>query len=180
MEPQALTDWAWREMRVEDLPHIARIAAVVHPRYPEKDEIFVERLRLYPGGSRVLTRENGRVVGYVVSHPWRFGAVPALDSALGALPPDADCYYIHDVALLPEARGRGAAPAAVALLADQARAEGLSHISLVAIAGTQAFWRWQGFTVVERAELNGKLASYDSSARYMSRALALELAAPSA
>lgn len=161
----------WREMRSADLPAVSRVAAAVHPLYPEDDAIFAERLRLYPAGSRVLIDEAGVVQGYVVSHPWNQGVIPALDSLLGALPPAADCYYIHDIALLPQARGRGAAQDGIAILAEHAARARFATMSIVAIAGTQGFWERQGFRVVDLPELTGKLASYDPSARYMSRAL---------
>jgi GNAT superfamily N-acetyltransferase len=171
MEPQDLMNRAWRGMRSEDLPEIARIAALVHPLYPEADEIFAERLELYPAGSRVLVDKTDAIVGYAVTHPWRYGAIPTLDSPLGALPIDADCYYIHDIALLPAARGCGAAQKGVAWLADHAARAGLARMALVAIAGTQGFWETQGFDVVDAPAMAAKLASYDRSARYMARGL---------
>ena len=161
----------WREMRSADLPDVSRVAAVVHPLYPEGDAVFAERLRLYPAGSRVLIDETGAVQGYVVSHPWSHGVIPALDSLLGALPPAADSYYIHDIALLPQARGRGAAQDGITILAEHAACARFATMSIVAIAGTQAFWEQQGFRVVDLPSLTAKLASYDPAARYMSRAL---------
>ena len=56
------------------------------------------------------------MLGYAVSHPGRLGRPPALDSRLGELPSDADCLYLHDVALLPEARGLGLGESLVDLL----------------------------------------------------------------
>lgn len=158
-------------MRADDLPAVLRVAAVVHPLYPEEEAVFAERLRLYPAGSRVLVDAAGALVGYVVSHPWTQGAIPALDSLLGALPPGADSYYIHDIALLPAARGQGAAQAVVAALADHGARAGFPAMAIVAIAGTQTFWEKQGFRAVEAPALAAKLASYDASARYMMRAL---------
>jgi ribosomal protein S18 acetylase RimI-like enzyme len=158
-------------MVAADLPAISRVAAVVHPLYPEEQAVFAERLRLYPAGSRVLIGEGDELVGYVVSHPWTYGAIPALDSLLGALPSSADAYYIHDIALLPAARGQGAAQAAVASLADHTAAAGFAVLAIVAIAGTQAFWEKQGFRALDLPALAAKLASYDSSARYMAKPL---------
>lgn len=161
----------WRLMTHDDLADVARIAALAHPDYPEKDAVFAERLKLHAGGNLLLLDPAGKTAGYAVSHPWPFADAPALDSLLGALPARGDNYYIHDIALLPEARGRGAARKAVERLTEHAKSEGFSRISLVAIAGTQAFWERQGFVVIARAELDETLKSYDASARYMSRAL---------
>ncbi|MFN4282525.1 MAG: GNAT family N-acetyltransferase [Alphaproteobacteria bacterium] len=161
----------WRPMTRDDLADVARIAALVHPDYPEKDAVFAERLELHPAGNLLLLDPAGKAAGYVVSHPWSFAAAPALDSLLGALPARGDNYYIHDIALLPAARGRGAARKAVERLAALAKLQGCARVSLVAIAGTQAFWERQGFAVIARADLDEILKSYDASARYMSRAV---------
>ncbi len=41
-------------------------------------------------------------------YPWRFGQPPKLNMRLHRLSDDADTFYIHDVAILPAARGGGA------------------------------------------------------------------------
>jgi GNAT superfamily N-acetyltransferase len=157
-------------MTPSDLPRVGAIAAAVHAAYPEDAAVFAERLRLYPAGCRVL-EADGPVRGYVLSHPWRSGAPPALNSLLGALPKSPDTYYLHDLALLPEARGFGAGSAVVAALAEQARTKRLSTLSLVAVHGSAAFWRRHGFAAVEDAALAEKLRSYGADARFMVRRL---------
>ncbi|MGO4715501.1 GNAT family N-acetyltransferase [Bradyrhizobium sp. 2TAF24] len=161
----------WRPMAAADLPAVAAIAARVHPDYPENDAVFAERLRLYPAGCLVLAA-GPELVAYVVSHPWHHLQPPALNSLLGALPAMSSTYYIHDVALLPQARGSGAGAAVVARLVAQARAEGLANLSLVAVNGSQVFWHRQGFAEVEMPALRQKLASYDAAARLMERRIA--------
>lgn len=146
------------------------IAAKIHAAYPEDEAVFAERLRLYPAGCHVLAVE-GWVVGYMLSHPWRLGEPPALNSLLGALPDNPDTYYLHDLALLPETRGTGAGSAIVAALAAQARAEGLATMSLVAVHDSVAFWQRHGFAVAEDPALTAKLRSYDQAARFMVRRL---------
>ena len=159
----------WRPMRPVDLPAAERIAAVVHPDFPEDETVFAERLALYPEGCRLLVGE-GEALGYAITHPWRRGEPPALNSLLGALPARPDTYYIHDLALLPGARGGGAAGRLVTLLAEQAR--GLPGMSLVAVNGSVPFWRRQGFSVVREPRLAAKLRSYDAEACLMERPLA--------
>jgi ribosomal protein S18 acetylase RimI-like enzyme len=154
-----------------DLPRIAGLAAQVHAAYPEDVAIFAERLRLYPAGCHVH-EAGGRLIGYVLSHPWRDRSAPALNSLLGALPASPGTYYIHDLALLPEARGAGAGSAIVAALAARARVENLPTMSLVAVHESEAFWRRHGFETVEDAALAEKLRSYDEAARFMVRRLA--------
>ncbi|MCP4562146.1 MAG: GNAT family N-acetyltransferase [Bosea sp.] len=157
-------------MAAADLPTVIAVAAQVHPDYPEGEGIFAERLALHPAGCLVLAGGEG-IGGYVLSHPWRLGQVPALDSLLGALPDDADAYYIHDLALLPSARGGGAASICVDRLAAHANASGFAHMALVAVGSSAGFWRRQGFREAHDEALARKLASYDSAARYMIRDL---------
>ncbi|QCI65228.1 GNAT family N-acetyltransferase [Phreatobacter stygius] len=158
----------WRPMRPGDLGRVAAIAAEVHPDFPEDDAVFAERLALYPEGCLML-EAAGSPAGYVVSHPWRSGQLPALNALLTKLPDDRSTYYIHDLALLPAARGSGAASAIVAILVGQAVAEGLPDLSLVAVNNSQGFWQRHGFSVVTDPALADKLASYDAAARLMVR-----------
>ncbi len=161
---------SWRPMVAADLPAVMAAAAEVHPDYPEGEAVFAERLALHPAGCLVLAGGEG-LGGYVLSHPWRLGQVPALDSLLGALPDDADAYYIHDLALLPTARGGGAASDCVSRLATHASASGFARMALVAVGNSAGFWRRQGFREAHDEALARKLASYDSAARYMIRDL---------
>ena len=157
----------WRAMTTSDLASVNRIAAVVHPDYPEDAAIFSERLALYPAGCRVLDAPDGSLAGYVVSHPWRDREPPALNTRLGALPARPSTYYIHDIALLPEARGGKAATKVVTALMEHARATGFAAISLVTVNDSEAFWRRMGFARVDDASLDAKLRSYDNNACFM-------------
>lgn len=164
------TPAAWRILTPADLSAVEAIAADVHPEFFEEPAVFAERQRLYPSGTRIL-EAGGALCGYVLSHPWRAASLPALNSLLGALPEDADSYYLHDLALLPRARGTGAAGRIVTDLAAHARAEGFDSMSLVAVNSSQPFWERHGFAVKESPALAAKLESYERSARFMVRSL---------
>jgi len=160
----------WRSMTAADLPAVMQVAAQVHPGYPEDEAVFAERLRLAPQGCRCLGGGDG-LAGYVVSHPWHPGQPPALNSLLGAVPADAADWYIHDLALRPQARGSGAASRIVEQLTDLAARAGCARLSLVAVNASVGFWEHHGFRAVHDAALARKLASYDDAARYMVRHL---------
>ncbi|WP_374553353.1 GNAT family N-acetyltransferase [Sphingobium yanoikuyae] len=134
----------WRPMERGDVDAAAAISDRVHGAYTERPVIYAERLRLYPAGCFLLERD-GEALGYLITHPWAGDRPPALDQLMGRLPDAADRYYLHDLALLPEARGTGAAAAAVDLTVTQARAAGFDRITLTAVNGADAFWRRQGF-----------------------------------
>lgn len=156
----------WRPMTKADLPRVVEIAAEVHPGYPEDTEVLIDRLRLYPQGCHVLV-QSGSANGYVISHPWRDGDPPALNTLLSKLPAVPSTYYIHDLALLPTARRSGAANTIVATLFDHARQENFTTATLVAVNNSGRFWRKHGFHVVHDEAVAAKLRSYGADARLM-------------
>lgn len=132
-------------MRAGDIAAVAAIAGAVHPDHPERPEVFAERLALAPEGCLMLAG-GATPLGYLLSHPWRLDrGPPALDSLLGALPEAPDAWYLHDIALLPQARGQGLAAAALARLREVAAGAGMRRLMLVAVAGKAPFWAARGF-----------------------------------
>ncbi len=162
---------AWRPMLPQDLPQVQVLADTIHVSHPEDAAVLAERQRLYPQGCLMLV-EDDRAIGYALTHPWRFGEPPPLNERLGELPAQPTTYYIHDVALLPQARGRGYAVEAAERLVAHARDRGFSNVSLVAVNRSQAFWEKAGFRTLDVPGLEAKLASYGSDAVLMVRDLA--------
>jgi GNAT superfamily N-acetyltransferase len=158
--------WAWRPLRAADLPQVVALAAAVHVDLPEDDAVFGERLALAPATCRAL--DDGRaVIGYALAHPWRRGDCPPLNALVGALPEHQDGLHIHDVALLPEARGTGAGAEVATWLAAWAEAAGLPTLTLVAGETSHRYWLRHGFAVVA-GHVPG-VSSYGADARYMIR-----------
>ncbi len=162
---------SWRPMTTGDLAAVQILADTIHVDHPEEPHVFAERLRLYPQGCRVLD-VDARLIGYALTHPWRYGEPPALNSSLGQLPSDATTYYVHDVALLPEARGKGYAIAIGDWLIRHAGQGGFPNLSLVAVNGSQPFWERLGFEGAVIPGLEAKLLSYGPDAVLMVRDLA--------
>jgi GNAT superfamily N-acetyltransferase len=161
----------WRLMEVGDLTSINAMANIIHPDFFEDAAVLSERLKLYPQGCFVLSGANASLIGYAITHPWHLYAMPALNSLLGGLPEAPSTYYLHDIALLPQSRGTGAAGTIVSLLADHASRSGFSTMSLVAVNGSTGFWEKQGFRKEDHPELNSKLQTYSNDARFMVRHL---------
>ncbi|MEK1890746.1 MAG: GNAT family N-acetyltransferase [Phyllobacterium sp.] len=164
-------DLQWRLMEAEDLASIIAMAAVIHPDFHEDENVFRERMKLYGKGCFVLQAASGDLHGYAVTHPWQFCSMPALNSLLGSLPERPSTYYLHDIALMPEARGSGAAGRIVAIVADRAVQEGLPTMSLVSVNNSVGFWEKQGFESTDLPELEAKLRTYSDDARFMVRPL---------
>ena len=170
MMPLKIPGVAWRSLTGYDMPAVEKIAAAVHPGFFESLEVLTERQAIYFHGTYLL-EVNERPAGYVLSHPWRSGDLPPLNTLLRDLPGDADTYYIHDLALLPVARRIGAASFITEALAKHARAHGFPTMTLVAVNGSQGFWERHEFAVEDLPELNEKLRSYEDAARLMVRRL---------
>ena len=139
------------------------------PGFFERREVLAEKQRLYPEGAWFYERD-GEGCGYFLTHPWKAGSIPPLDTMLGAVP-SGGTYYLHDLALLPEARGMGAAGTIVSTVLTHAAASGFRTATLVAVNNAQPFWTRHGFGIVDAPELTGKLSAYEPAARLMQRAL---------
>ncbi|KFG66615.1 GNAT family N-acetyltransferase [Microvirga sp. BSC39] len=162
---------AWRPMTPQDLTQVQALADAIHVSHPEDPEVLAERQRLYPKGCFMLV-DDERAIGYALTHPWRFAEPPCLNRLLGAIPSPATTYYIHDVALLPAARGKGYAAQITSLLVGHARKAGFDNLSLVAVNKSQVFWEKAGFREVAVPGLGAKLASYGPDAALMVRDVA--------
>ena len=160
----------WRKMTHTDLPPVERVADVVHPAYPEDASIFTERLNLYPAGCLVL-EINHTIQGYAIGHPSLVQHPPPLNTLLGRLPQDPDTFHIHDLALLPTARGAGHAITAIDIFIEQAKALTLPRMSLIAVGKSLNFWRRNGFAIADQTSVRACLETYGDSAIFMTRPL---------
>ncbi|WP_417578773.1 GNAT family N-acetyltransferase [Pelagibacterium sp.] len=159
----------WRPLVSADIAAVSAIAAKIHHDFPEDDAVFADRQTIAEEFCFLL-EIDGEPAGYLLAHPYRLGTIPALNTVLTRLPEPCDTLYIHDLALLPAARGSGAARQIVETLVKRARPFGA--LSLVAVNGSVPFWTRMGFAQSQDLHLSAKLASYEPDARYMIRAAA--------
>ncbi|MGJ0510173.1 MAG: GNAT family N-acetyltransferase [Methylocystis sp.] len=160
----------WRALRATDIPEVVRIAAVLHPDFPERREVLEEKLRLFPAGCFALEKDTS-LYGYALAHPWTPDDIPRLDAFLEKLPPSPTCLHLHDVAIMGPARGVGAAAAVEQVLSDVARERRLGTIALVSLYGTDRLWSRMGYRPRENAGLAEKLKDYGAGAVYMAKEL---------
>lgn len=73
--------------------------------------------------------------------PWQLFNIPELNKALSAPLQIADCLYIHDLALLEVARGKGAAKQLVERLTQIAYSHNLTFLALTSVYDTQSIWQ---------------------------------------
>lgn len=167
MALNADTEACWVPLKNDDTKHLMRVADTVHPGLPEREEVFRERRDLFPSGCHALYRDD-EFCGYVISHPIRRYQPPALDTLLVEIASDADQYYIHDFAIVPELRGKGYAQACMEKIL--AVAGGYATTSLISVYGTGQFWERHGFSRVQvDSTLAEKLKHYGEDAVYMER-----------
>lgn len=160
----------WRQMTAADLPELLAIQEEAYPWHQETADVFLDRLALYPQGCLALRGDDG-LDGYILSHPWEADSPPPLDSRLGALPKRPGTYYLHDLALLKRAYGKGHGARVVRHLAEAAGTAGFRTMSLVAVNRSQPFWEHHGFAARSTPELDAKLSTYGGGAVFMTRPL---------
>lgn len=158
-------------MTAGDIDAVVAVAAAAFPDHFEARACFEDRLALHPRGCLVLAEGSRVAQGYLIAYPWLADSVPPLNGRLATLPDASALLYLHDLALLPAARGGGHARTAVEGVVALARADGWPAIALVAVNDAEAFWEGQGFVVRHTPVLRDKLAGYGPDARYMVRPL---------
>jgi predicted N-acetyltransferase YhbS len=135
----------FRHLTPGDLPELHRLEAESYePALHESDEAFLRLIALFPEGAFGFF-DGDAVCAYAFAVPLPAGAVLDLKAPLEALPSRADTFYIHDVAVAMQYRGRGLAKALVAKLHDLARARGFRACELVSVQGSAPFWERFGF-----------------------------------
>ncbi|KAH6844528.1 hypothetical protein B0I37DRAFT_377721 [Chaetomium sp. MPI-CAGE-AT-0009] len=157
----------WRPMTDSDIPGVMRVADEVHRDLPEDEAVLRERLGLFATGCMVLVEaESEEVGGYIMSFPIRYGELPALNEQLGEIPKNANQYYLHDIAILPWFRGRGAAAEGVSRIMEVASR--YPSTCLISVYGTVSFWDRFGFTPEPvDAAMAEKLRGYGTDATYL-------------
>ncbi|KAK3988233.1 hypothetical protein QBC44DRAFT_398417 [Cladorrhinum sp. PSN332] len=161
----------WRSMAPGDINGVHLVADEIHSALPESDNVYKERLSLFPEGCLVLADANDKTIfGYTIAHPIRRGCPPALDSMLGEIAPGADQFYIHDVAVSPALRGKGMAKEAIGRLLALSESSGYETTCLISVYGTSPFWARFGFVPEAVDEVfQEKLRGYGDDAVYLVR-----------
>ena len=166
-----LSQLVFRQMREADLPSVLQIQASAYTSdFQEPLSAFLRKLQLAPDFCWVA-QVQGQVVGYLFSHPWHDVLPPALHTSLDVLPEDASCWFVHDMAFLPLARGLGLAKRLYAVVCNAVAESNLSKSMLVAMPGVSDFWGRCGYQVVDKLSplQQQKMAQYGGGATLMWR-----------
>ena len=121
------------------------------PKLLESTETFLNKMRLFAEGSLGCFSEK-RLCAYVFFHPWIKGVVVPLDYVIGSIPPEPDCIYIHDLAVLPAYRRKKIAEQLIWKVFEIGKQLSIRSYSLVAVQSSEGFWRRFGFEVAGTLE----------------------------
>lgn len=157
---------------------IAAIIAVQRESFPEhlreSAAVFANRFERFGEHFLVVRETGGEIVGYALSFPWQLGDFPAADTPFPAELPAPECFFLHDITLLPACRGRGAAAALLEQIFARGRELGFASITLVSVSQAGNFWDRQGFSHCDSLPAHTQsylLQNYGQGARLMSRPL---------
>lgn len=162
-----------RLMEHDDIDSVLSIqSSVYHDILLESSDFYFNRLSLAPEYCWVA--ENQRdIVGYLISYPWTPSLPPELDLPLTQLPDGANCWFIHDCAVSPQAQGLGISAELLDIAGQQAVTQGLTHASLVSLSTATEYWYYQGYKpfMANHPDLENSLADYGDGACYMAKTL---------
>lgn len=164
-------------MRPDDLACVVAIqAGCYHPHYLEDEATLRARLDGFADTAWVAEGTAG-VDAYLVAYRSVVGKITPLGAHFQSAA-QADCLYLHDLAVSSAAAGAGLGPALVSHALAAARQERLANAALVSVQGSEAFWERLGFQVMAPLAPHEQrhLATYPGAGVYMVQSLAVELA----
>lgn len=157
-----------RPMHMNDMESVLQIQAACYSgNIPESADSLAAKLVAAPLSCFVATADDD-VVAYLIALPWVSTAPPALNSPDCIIPALADCLYLHDLSVHPNARLSGVGRALIECFFARCAQWQFPQACLVAVQNSGAYWRRFGFqTAPTSALLAEKLASYADDAEFL-------------
>jgi len=122
-----------RQLERSHIPAVLRVQGECYrPELIESSDCFLAKLAVYPAGCTGAWSGN-LLVAYLFGHPWRKGQLVDLGSEFSPLPANADCMYLHDLAVMPAFRGQSIPRQLLGAVIGDALKMGLNHFALVAV-----------------------------------------------
>ncbi|WP_307795548.1 GNAT family N-acetyltransferase [Actinacidiphila acididurans] len=167
-----------RHITGADWPHITALEAGAYtPLGLSEERAALEaKARVSPATCFVLDVDE-RPAGYLLSLPYPDGEYPELSAARAPAVRSANL-HLHDLVIAEHLRGLGLGTRMVRHLTGTAAAAGYARVSLVAVAGSRAFWTANGFTAHEPDRPDAGPQGYGPGAVYMSRPVAAPVPVP--
>ena len=139
-----------RLMSLNDLISIEYIQAEAYAGYfLESADVIAQRFHLSPTTTWVAERD-GQVCAYLVGCWSKVGKINPLNAPF-ALVENANCLYLHDLALLKVAQGFGVGKKLIRAATEHALKNSAQALALLSVQNSKEFW--QGFGFSEFVEL---------------------------
>jgi GNAT superfamily N-acetyltransferase len=118
---------------------------------PEDVNVLKNKWHSSPQTCAVYSDDKGRVLAYLLAHPWASETPPKLNEKISVA--HSSTLFIHDLALSLEVRGKNIGKELVQNLIDNAQAQNFVEILLVAVQNSGGFWSKFGFLNIPSAEI---------------------------
>lgn len=157
-----------RQMLFSDMSAVWAVQTACYQGVLEPESMAsLEAKRVASPDSCFVAVEADQVVGYLISVPGLFAQVPSLNAPVCLIPENADCLYLHDMAISPKMAGRGIGQALFKVYQHCAQELGFARLTLTAVGDAERFWRKLGFLVQPLPLSEAKVAEYGGQVTYM-------------
>ncbi len=161
---------AIRSMRDDDLPRVLDLQRQSFtPDLVESDAVICQRYARF-GADFFVALEGDVIVGYTLCFPWKLGTFPPHDTPFPDTLPEPDSFFIQDLSVHRDYRGRGLSKELLKAVFARGAAYRYRQVALVAVAQSGTYWDSQGFHVLpgqSDATLSYLTRSYGEAARLM-------------
>ena len=159
-------------MRLADIAAVMQVQAACYAiEMNEAESVMAARAARVPDFAWVAEDAQG-VCAYLLAYPSRLGRLTQLGADFAPLL-QADCLYLHDLAVAPRAAGQALGARLVRHAWQFARRCGHRSSALVSVQDSRSFWERLGYAacVPHEAQELAKLSSYAQPCCYMSKTL---------
>jgi GNAT superfamily N-acetyltransferase len=134
-----------RPMIASDLSAIEVIQVEAYAGYfLESADVIAQRFNLSPTTAWVA-EQKGDVCAYLVGYWSNVGKINPLNAPF-VLVDNANCLYLHDLALLKVTQGFGVGRKLIQAATDYVLQEAVDAIALLSVQNSKAFWQGFGFS----------------------------------
>ncbi len=154
-----------------DIASVLQIQATCYlPNMIETESVIRTRLERSSDSAWVIENKDKTLCGYLVAYRSMLGKLTALDTAF-KIPPQPDCLYLHDLAILPIFQNQKLGQQLVELAHQFALKEKLFYSALISVQNTALFWQKRGYQIWNKLDdvQLAYLKTYQTPAYYMVR-----------
>lgn len=161
-----------RPMLGSDLARVMEIQALCYLGLPpESLSCYQAKLKASAKTCFVAELEQ-EIVAYLIALPWHESSPPMFNEQTCELPSVPSSLYLHDLAVIPQARKHRVGAQLVDCFFELASNSRFEQACLVAVDGAHTYWQRFDFTAVQAGPQAEKaLATYGDQAMFMKKRL---------